>query len=281
MRRFHRTLAASVAAAAMLLSTAVPALAERAPDTAIPASSTCKSKDAVGTYFSPGGRANIRLSPELLRLLGEFNPEFSSIAPVTVTPDFSDISMPIGSTYDKLGAFGEIFYPGGFAMKEPKSGHTVTIDCFWLKTFPSALYTSTSIDGGPPKVLKFATFKIIDGIKGIRPAITKDGQITVGWVPFTLTQEMADLINTYIGTKLKGGMLLGWLEGRFNFTDTQALTKAMLGLVNDPIQVFTLMQAAPGLAAIVAGLGAGLATGGLPSDSSVGGVPLPAKMATP
>lgn len=258
MRTYH-LLAVGLSALAVLIS--APAVSASAASS----SPTCKEKDAVGTYFSAGGKATIKLAPELLGLLNEIKPEFASIAPVTVTPDFSDISMPIGSKFDKLGASGEILYPGGFEIKEPKSGHSMVVNCFWLKTSPSALYTSTSIDGGPPQVIKFATFKVVDGIKGIKPIPSKEGQVTIGWVPFYLTPETAELFNRLIGTNVKGGMLLGYLEGRFDFLDAQALTQTMIKTVTNPFELATLFAAVPGLATMAAGLAPSLATGGLPS----------------
>lgn len=262
-----RILAAALASAMLFISAPVAASAS----TAAPA---CKKENEVGSYFSPGGRANIRLSPEFKRVLQGLGMGVTGIAPVTVSLDTGDIHMPIGGSFDKLGAFGEILYPGGF--KAASATGSIAVDCFWLRTFPSGVYTSISFNGGPPSVHEFGTFKVIDGLKGFRPDPSAEGQITVGWVPFSLTQEMADLLNKNFGVNLKQGMLLGWLEGRFNFADAKSFAENMIKLVKDPMQAASLLTAAPGLAAIGVGLLPGLATGFIPSDLSVAGIGSPA-----
>jgi hypothetical protein len=248
-------LTAGVAMAALLIPAPVAASAEQATEATIPVPlSTCKKPGELGSWFSPSGRADIRLAPEFLSVINSLNPEFTASEPVTIARDLSLISMPVGFMHDNFGSGGEIFYPGGFSAKEPKSGHTLEVNCFWLKVFPSALYTAPIVDGVKLPVIKIATFNLPDVIKGVRPELT--GFTVKNW-PFYLSQETAELFNKVLGTNLKQGMLLGWLEPHLNFADAKPFIQAFSSLTGGA------GTALPGLSSLT-GLAGGLG-GTLPS----------------
>ncbi|TDD22450.1 hypothetical protein [Nonomuraea diastatica] len=207
--RIAQTLA--VGAAVFTTASAVPAHAGPLP--ALPGAPPIEPPSATCfefPYFGPKGHADFDFGRDVVRLLDERGVRVEGIAPIQAKPGNKGVYMPIGWKRDHIDPCNGVYYPGGFALNDVKSGHTAAIHDIYLR--PDGAHAQVVIDGQPQGEQLVATYRLAEFAPYVPTPRPLEGGIGPRHWPFYTSAYLSRTVRRLTGIPLNEGDYLANLD---------------------------------------------------------------------
>ncbi|TDC08434.1 hypothetical protein E1267_10505 [Nonomuraea longispora] len=208
LSRITRTL---VIGAAIIAATATPAGA--APFPGAPGSPSIQPPSATCfkfPYFGPKGHANFDFGQDIVRLLDERGIRVEGLAPMQAKPGNRGIYMPIGWKQDHIDPCNGVYYPGGFAINDVRSGHRAAIHDIYLR--PDGAHAQVEIDGEPQGEQLVATYRLSEFAPYVPTPRPLEGGIGPKHWPFYVSPYLSRTVRQLTGIPLNEGAYLANLD---------------------------------------------------------------------
>ncbi|MFC5835900.1 hypothetical protein [Nonomuraea insulae] len=207
--RIAQTLA--IGAAVLAAAPAAPAAAGPFPSfpggpSIQPPSATCFQFP----YFGPKGHANFDFGQDVVRLLDDRGVQVEGLAPIEAKPGNKGIYMPIGWKQDHIDPCNGVYYPGGFALNDVQSGHSIAIHDIYLR--PDGTHAQVDIDGEPQGEQLVATYRLSEFVLNVPTPRPFEGGIGPKVWPFYTSAYLSQTVRELTGIPLNEGDYLANLD---------------------------------------------------------------------